>query len=833
MLQGYIDKTESVEANRQLPRLLVEGLLLGGTGLGVFALIFEIAADAFSVAAYQTLLAIHGAAGYHTIAIWAFIVLSVLLFLGIVPAYKAGAYLRPNAGGSGPLVEAIGPPQLRWLSWAGASLFFIDAILTIIISSISASDVVMLIYPELAPYRILLAELFAFFIMAVLAAMGPKRAVPLFLIGGGAFTLFTLFALGVVGVTSMVNPHWAFLTEGIVSRLEAVGVVEHVVRAKEDISAIGMLLFFQLFFHSMSSAMLGFSGYEVIPASGKHAARPKWKVINTALTLAAVFLIGTGVVQLYAAKQWNIPATEGYSTLLIEYEIIASQTFGKGVDPANVVVTDADREAATTLYESSTDESANPDQLGAPRAQPEDLAGLSRSDYIAKVSETLALTRALDNSTQGTSGESFLLIAGVLLAIILLLAQGGGYVGGAAVAANAARLGRLPGFFSDDRIGIAVIWAISAILIPIIREVVVVEAYYAFGFVSAFVITSTTVFFVRDDALRERGIEPDSSEAKSLRFAGLRGMIASYIMGIVLITQKTDALGIIVLAAASITLFQIFVAHGGLKRREEAEKVPVAPPGTRTIEYEMGVQRAHAEAHSRGIVDATEELIESGMLSKFNVDPARIRQLISYEYNIPRELFRRNGQHHDDERIEEPNLQLEETYRTAYDMKEQIARRIEDYSHFGIFTFIHNYYLNWVSSGTGRDDAVVQQTMLDILFPQTSHEVIWKEYCAFEPRRLPEPVWQFSRQRYLWAKDQWPNLSSRVTTIWTLQDFGLIPKEVDIETVISVADGRQYKLVKIHTSSDADSFESEKETVEAKEAIDVDTEEDEKETGQM
>ncbi|MCB0092482.1 MAG: hypothetical protein KDE54_31555, partial [Caldilineaceae bacterium] len=237
-------------------------------------------------------------------------------------------------------------------------------------------------------------------------------------------------------------------------------------------------------------------------ASGKHAARPKWKVINTALTLAAVFLIGTGVVQLYAAKQWNIPATEGYSTLLIEYEIIASQTFGKGVDPANVVVTDADREAATTLYESSTDESANPDQLGAPRAQPEDLAGLSRPEYVSKVSETLALTRALDNSTQGTSGESFLLIAGVLLAIILLLAQGGGYVGGAAVAANAARLGRLPGFFSDDRIGIAVIWAISAILIPIIREVVVVEAYYAFGFVSAFVITSTTVFFVRDDALR-------------------------------------------------------------------------------------------------------------------------------------------------------------------------------------------------------------------------------------------------------------------------------------------------------------------------------------------
>ena len=110
MLKNYINPIERLEANRQLPRLMVEGLLLGGVGLGVLALIFEIAADAFSVAAYQTLLAIHGAGGYHQIAIWAFIVLSALLFLGIVPAYKAGAYLRPNAGGSGPMVEAIGPP---------------------------------------------------------------------------------------------------------------------------------------------------------------------------------------------------------------------------------------------------------------------------------------------------------------------------------------------------------------------------------------------------------------------------------------------------------------------------------------------------------------------------------------------------------------------------------------------------------------------------------------------------------------------------------------------------------------------------------------------------
>ena len=47
MLKSYIDPTESREAKRKLPKLMVEGLLLGGTGLGVLALIFEIAADKF------------------------------------------------------------------------------------------------------------------------------------------------------------------------------------------------------------------------------------------------------------------------------------------------------------------------------------------------------------------------------------------------------------------------------------------------------------------------------------------------------------------------------------------------------------------------------------------------------------------------------------------------------------------------------------------------------------------------------------------------------------------------------------------------------------------
>jgi len=812
MFHSYLNPIEDQAAKRQLPRLLTEGLLLGGTGLGVFALIFEIAADAFSVAAYQTLLAIHGASGYHTIAIWAFIVLSALLFLGIVPAYKAGAYLRPNAGGSGPLVEAIGPARLRWLSWVGTSLFFLDAILTIIISSISAADVLMLIYPELAAYRIALAEFFAFFIMSILVAMGPKRAVPIFLIGGGAFTLFTLGALSVVGVTAIANPEWAFLTDGIVSRLETSGVVEHVIRAQEDLSAIGTLLFFQLFFRSMSSAMLGFSGYEVIPASGKHAALPKWKVINTALTLAAVFLIGTGVVQLYAARQWNIPATEGYSTLLIEYEIVAAQSFGRGIAPEEVIVTFDDRQAAALVYEDFVARQGAHKLLGAPQAPAGELANLSREEYIEKVAYDIAIGRLLGNATNGTFGESFLLIAGVLLAIILLLAQGGGYVGGAAVAANAARLGRLPNFFSDDRLGIAVIWGISAVLIPMIREVVIVEAYYAFGFVSAFVITSTTVFLVRDDALRERNIDPGSAEAKSLRFAGLRGMIASYLMMIVLVTQKTDALFTIAIAGAAITAFQIYIANGNLKRRAEEVTLPDFPPGTRK-EYEMGIQRAHDQARQRGIVDAVEELIESGALAKFNVDSDRVRRLVCYLYNIDSDLFAHNGHHEEHERIEEPNLPLEETYREAYNQRAKIARRIEDYSHFGIFMFIHNYHLNWVSPEHGRDVKVVQQAMLDILFPQTAHDEIWNEFQAFEPQHLPEPLWQFSRQRYLWAKDQWPNLSGRITTIWTLQDFGLIPQELDIKTVISVADGRQYKLVKIHMGAEGADVTTEKETV--------------------
>lgn len=768
MFKNYIDPVEGAEAKKKLPKLMVEGLLLGGTGLGVLALIFEIAADAFSVAAYQTLLAIYGAEGHHDVAIAAFIVLSILLFVGIVPAYKAGAYLRPNAGGSGPLVEAIGPPKMRWLSWIGTSLFFLDAILTIIISSISASDVTMLVLPQLADYRLLLAELFAFFIMVVLVLMGPKKAVPLFLLGGAAFTIFTIGALAMVSVTASGNPEWAFLTDGIVARLQVDGVVSEVIRA--DAMVLSTALILKLFFASMSSAMLGFSGYEVIPASGKHAARPKWKVINTALTLAAIFLISTGMMQLYAAKQWNIPATEGYSTLLIEYEIDAIQLMSGGqLSIDDIEVQDEDWDAARSLM-----------------AQQEKEHGADHLEMSeAELAEDMAIARSIDEvMPDGSGGSTFLFVAGSLLAIILLLAQGGGYIGGAAVAANASRLGRLPKFLSNDRIGIAIIWGVSALLIPIIRQVVVVEAYYAFGFVSAFVITSTTVHFVRDDVLIDRGITPGSAEAKSLKFAGMRGMIASYFMMVVLITQKTSALPVIIIVGALITAFQLYYANGGFKKKEGQEAT--APPviSGKQPSYKMGMERAHDQARQHGIVDALEDLLAlDGFLVKFNVGPERVKKLVCYLYNVDDTLFHPDdGTHH--ERTEEPSVELEETYGAAYARKAEIARVIEKYSHYGIFMFIHNYHQNWMNEENGRDAHTVQQAMINLLFPMTDDAIIWKEYRSFEPIRQPEAIWQFSRRRYGWAKNQWPNLSDRITTIWTLQDYGLLPMDADVGSAL-------------------------------------------------
>ena len=146
--------------------------------------------------------------------------------------------------------------------------------------------------------------------------------------------------------------------------------------------------------------------------------------------------------------------------------------------------------------------------------------------------------------------------------------------------------------------------------------------------------------------------------------------------------------------------------------------------------------------------------------------------------------------------------------RQAYNQRQQVAQRIEHFSHFGIFMFIHNYHVNWVDEERGRDVSVVQRAMLDILFPLTDPEQVWHEYCAFEPTVQPEPIWQFCRRRYLWAKDQWPNLSDRITTIWTLQDFGLVPQDIDVQTIVSVADGKKQMRVRVPTKLSQDGWKS-------------------------
>ena len=315
---------------------------------------------------------------------------------------------------------------------------------------------------------------------------------------------------------------------------------------------------------------------------------------------------------------------------------------------------------------------------------------------------------------------------------------------------------------------------------------------------SAFIITSTTVFFVRDDVLISRGIEPGSSEAKSLKFAGLRGMIASYIMGIVLVTQKTDALVVIAISGAAITLLQFYIANGGFKRK--VRKLGVQPVvGTLQPVYADGIIRAHDESRQRGIADVLHDMWEEGAFVKFNVDPERIVTLVSHLHSVRPEYFNLHYGHEHHERYEEPSIELEQTYQNAYHKREQVYADIEHYSHYGIFTFIDKYHANWVNPRIGRDSQTVQRAMLHILFPMTPEEEVWDEFSNFQWEKLPETIWQFSRERYRWAKDQWPNLSDRITTVWVLQEFGLLPEEVDIEMIISVSADNKLRRVGIHT----------------------------------
>ena len=299
--------------------------------------------------------------------------------------------------------------------------------------------------------------------------------------------------------------------------------------------------------------------------------------------------------------------------------------------------------------------------------------------------------------------------------------------------------------------------------------------------------------------LLKKNIQPGSPEARTLKFAGFRGMLASYAMGVVLVIEKTNALVAIAIAGAVITGYQLYVANGGIKKQDVRMLIDKIIAGAEKIRPRSGIERAIEQARQRGIADALDDLHSAGRLYKFNVDYKRIQRLVTHLYHLAPDIFEHDAGH-GDERIEEPNLILEEAYERAYNQKDEILERIEEYSHFGIFMFIHNYHVNWVANETGRGPEVVQQAMIDILFPLTPHDEIWAQYRAFKPVRKADDIWQFSRQRYLWAKDQWPNLSDRITTIWTLQDFGLVPQDVDFDMVITVANGKQFRRVKVHTN---------------------------------
>lgn len=186
---------------------------------------------------------------------------------------------------------------------------------------------------------------------------------------------------------------------------------------------------------------------------------------------------------------------------------------------------------------------------------------------------------------------------------------------------------------------------------------------------------------------------------------------------------------------------------------------------------------------------------------KFNVDSARIRRLVTYVYSLDNDAFelQRMEAEYDDDIAHEPSKELEDTCNKHFNARADILAEIESYSHHGIFTFIDKYYANGVNEEHGRNAADVQRSMISLLFPLTDDDLIFEQFQKYRWEQQPEAIWQFCRERYSWAKDQWPNLSGRLTTVWTLQELGLIPDEVDIKTIISVNARNDLREIKIHT----------------------------------
>ena len=139
------------------------------------------------------------------------------------------------------------------------------------------------------------------------------------------------------------------------------------------------------------------------------------------------------------------------------------------------------------------------------------------------------------------------------------------------------------------------------------------------------------------------------------------------------------------------------------------------------------------------------------------------------------------------------NLPLQEAFQRATEMREELLETIEQFSHFGVFTYVNNYSFNWVSEE--RDVETVQRAMIQMLFRRSDFEQIWAEFSSYQIQRQPEEIWQFARQRYQWAKEQWPNIGSRLITIWALNDLGIVEKDESLiqQVLEEHAPGRAYR----------------------------------------
>ena len=95
-----------------------------------------------------------------------------------------------------------------------------------------------------------------------------------------------------------------------------------------------------------------------------------------------------------AAKAWNIPSTEGYSTLLIEYEILATQLLGRGVDESAISVGGDELAEAETIYLARLEDADEEARLSNSVVSDAEASEIDRKEEISAIASDLATARA-------------------------------------------------------------------------------------------------------------------------------------------------------------------------------------------------------------------------------------------------------------------------------------------------------------------------------------------------------------------------------------------------------------------------------------------------------